>query len=73
MTSVALSPKFQIVIPRDLRRALSLSPGQRLEARLMGDRIELIPVQPMATMRGLFPGIDTRVEDDDADIAAPRP
>lgn len=67
MTSVSLSPKFQIVIPRDLRRALSLAPGQRLEARLNGDRIELIPIQPMTTMRGLFPGISTRVENDDAE------
>lgn len=67
MNSVSLSPKFQIVIPRDLRRALSLRPGQRLEARLVGDRIELIPVQPMAAMRGLFPGIDTQVSNDDAD------
>jgi hypothetical protein len=46
---------------------LSLAPGQRLEARLNGDRIELIPIQPMATMRGLFPGISTRVENDDAE------
>ncbi len=68
MTSVSLSPKFQIVIPRDLRRALSLVPGQRLEARLKGDRIELIPVQPMAAMRGLFPGIDTTVENDDSEL-----
>ena len=73
MTSVSLSPKFQIVIPRDFRRALSLSPGQRLEVRLMGDRIELIPMQPMVAMRGLFPGIDTRVEDDDAERTAPQP
>ena len=73
MTSVSLSPKFQVVIPRDFRRALSLSPGQRLEVRLMGDRIELIPVQPMAAMRGLFQGIDTRVEDDDAELTAPQP
>ena len=73
MTSVSLSPKFQVVIPRDFRRALSLSPGQRLEVRLMGDRIELIPMQPMAAMRGLFPGIDTRVEDDDAELTAPQP
>jgi AbrB family looped-hinge helix DNA binding protein len=65
MTSVTLSPKFQIVIPRDIRRALSLVPGQCLEARLQGDRIELVPIQPMAAMRGLFRGIDTRVPDDE--------
>ena len=69
MTTVQLSPRFQIVIPRDIRRALALVPGQRLEIRLQGDRIELVPIQPMQAMRGLFRGIDTTVDDDEA--AAP--
>ena len=73
MTSISLSPKFQIVIPRDLRRALSLVPGQRLEVRLKGDRIELIPVLPMTAMRGLFPGIATTVENDDTGLEGARP
>ena len=71
--TVPISPKFQIVIPRDIRRALSLVPGQRLEARLAGDRIELVPVQPMAAMRGLFSGIDTQVPTDDPEQHATRP
>lgn len=70
--TIPISPKFQIVIPRDIRRALSLVPGQRLEARLAGDRIELVPVQPMAAMRGLFAGIDTEVPADDPDHHASR-
>jgi AbrB family looped-hinge helix DNA binding protein len=70
MTSVSLSPKFQIVIPRDIRRALSLVPGQCLEARLKGDRIELVPIQPMTAMRGMLRGIDTHVSDDDAERMA---
>ena len=71
--TVPISSKFQIVIPRDIRRALSLVPGQRLEARLVGDRIELVPVQPMAAMRGLFAGIDTMVPADDPEQDAARP
>lgn len=71
MTSVQLSPKFQIVIPRDIRRALALVPGQQLEARLQGDRIELVPIQPMRAMRGLFRGIDTAVVDDDDEANGP--
>ena len=73
MISISLSSKFQIVIPRDIRRALSLVPGQRLEARLKGDRIELIPVLPMTAMRGLFPGIATTVENDDTGLEGPGP
>ena len=71
-TTIPISPKSQIVIPRDIRCALSLVPGQRLEARLAGDRIELVPVQPMTAMRGLFPGIDPQVPADDPEQRANR-
>lgn len=68
-----LSPKFHVVIPRDIRRALALVPGQRLLARLVGDRIELVPIQPMSAMRGLFAGIDTAVPADDPERHASAP
>jgi AbrB family looped-hinge helix DNA binding protein len=64
MTSVALSPKFQIVIPKDVRQALKLVAGQRLEARVNQGRVELIPELPMSAARGMFPGIDTSVPND---------
>ena len=67
MNSVLLSTIFQIVIPRDLRRQLNLRPGQRLDARINNDRIELIPRLPMSAMRGLCKGIATDVPNDDAD------
>ena len=64
MTSVALSPKFQIVIPKDVRKALNLFAGQRLEARVVGDHVELIPELPISSIRGMCRGIDTDVPDD---------
>lgn len=65
METVTVSPKFQVVIPRNLRRLLNIQPGQKLKARVRGDHIELIPEQPISAARGFLAGIDTRVERED--------
>jgi AbrB family looped-hinge helix DNA binding protein len=65
MTTVTVSPKFQVVIPRDLRRELNIQPGQKLRARIQGDHIELIPEQPISAARGFLSGIDTQIERED--------
>lgn len=62
MNTVTVSSKFQVVIPRDLRRLLNIRPGQKLKARIQDDRIELIPEQPMTAARGFLAGIETQVE-----------
>lgn len=67
MTSVVLSPEFQIVIPKDVRKALNLVAGQRLEARVVGDHVELVPELPISAIRGMCPGLDTRVPNDAED------
>jgi AbrB family looped-hinge helix DNA binding protein len=59
---VRISPKYQIVIPKSVRAALDLIPGQDVEMIAHGDRIEVIPVRPLRTMRGFLKGIDTTVE-----------
>lgn len=64
MTSVALSPKFQVVIPKDVRKALNLVAGQRLEARVVGDHVELVPELPISAIRGMCRGINTDVPND---------
>jgi AbrB family looped-hinge helix DNA binding protein len=61
MAAVTVSPKFQVVIPKDIRRKLGLLPGQKVQVVVYGDRIELIPVRPAKRMRGFLKGIDTRV------------
>lgn len=64
MTSVSLSPKFQIVIPKDVRKALKLVAGQRMEARVVDDHVELVPELPMSSIRGMCKGISTDVPND---------
>ena len=62
MSTVTISPKFQIVIPKAVRERLALSPGQKVEAIAYENRIELIPVRPITEMRGMLSGLDTAVE-----------
>jgi AbrB family looped-hinge helix DNA binding protein len=65
MAPVTLSPKFQVVIPRRVREVLNWRPGQKLQALVIGDAVQFIPVRTMRSMRGFARGIDTTVERDD--------
>ena len=64
MSVVTVSPKFQVVIPRDIRAALRLEPGQKVQVLQYRNRVEFIPVQPMRKLRGFLKGINTSVARD---------
>lgn len=61
MTTVKVSPKFQVVIPREVRETASVMSGMRLEVIAYNNRIELIPIRPIKKLRGILKGIDTMV------------
>jgi AbrB family looped-hinge helix DNA binding protein len=62
MGRITISPKFQVVIPKEIRDKLGLEPGQKVEALAYEDRIVLIPLRPIRQMRGFLKGIDTTVD-----------
>ena len=62
METVTVSPKFQVVIPKEIRESLKLVPGQKVQALVYENRIELIPVRPIKKMRGFLKGIDTTID-----------
>ena len=64
MTAVTVSPKFQVVIPKDVREQLGIRSGQKLQVLVYDGRIELIPMRPVEEMRGFLQGIDTTIERD---------
>ncbi|BCG65024.1 MAG: antitoxin [Methyloprofundus sp.] len=61
MRAVTVSPKFQVVIPKDVRESIGIISGQKVQMLTYGNRIELIPIKPMSEMRGFLKGIDTEV------------
>ncbi|MCD6117443.1 AbrB/MazE/SpoVT family DNA-binding domain-containing protein [bacterium] len=62
MEAVKISPKFQVVIPKNVRESLKLLPGQRMQVMQYEDRIELIPVRKITDMKGFLKGIDINFE-----------
>jgi AbrB family looped-hinge helix DNA binding protein len=63
--SVTVSPRYQIVIPKEVREAIRLHPGQKFHVFRFGDGIGLVPVRAPQELRGMLKGIDTDVERDD--------
>lgn len=59
MQSVTVSPKFQVVIPKVIRKSLSLHPGQKMQVIEYAGRIELIPERDIKELRGFLKGINT--------------
>ncbi|MBI3666085.1 MAG: AbrB/MazE/SpoVT family DNA-binding domain-containing protein [Acidobacteria bacterium] len=64
METVTVSSKYQVVIPRSVRRSLGIQPGQRFQVLLYANHIEFIPVRRMSQMRGFLKGINTTVDRD---------
>ena len=62
MESSTVSTKYQIVIPRRVRDALGIKPGQKVQVIPYEGRIELIPIMPIRKSRGFLKGISSQVE-----------
>jgi AbrB family looped-hinge helix DNA binding protein len=62
MQTVKVSPKYQVVIPREIRKLLGIKPGQKVQVIQYENRIELIPLKPVRKMRGFLKGIDTTIK-----------
>lgn len=64
MPTVTISPKYQVVIPEQIRKALGLKPGMKVQVVQYENRIEYIPQETAKSARGYLRGIDTRVPRD---------
>ena len=62
MNTVTVSPKFQVVIPLEVRRRMKLDPGATLMVVEFNGGLRLLPLKPPSALRGIARGIDTRIE-----------
>ncbi|MCC6299515.1 MAG: AbrB/MazE/SpoVT family DNA-binding domain-containing protein [Anaerolineales bacterium] len=62
MKPVAISTKFQVVIPKKIRNHMHIKVGQKMHIIAYDNIITLIPIRPIQEARGSLKGINTNVE-----------
>ncbi|WP_263834148.1 AbrB/MazE/SpoVT family DNA-binding domain-containing protein [Salinibacter sp.] len=65
MPTLRVSSDFTIPIPKEVRDALDIVPGQEVQLVPSGDRIELVPLRSMYDARGFLKGISTTIEQEE--------
>ena len=57
MAQVIVSPKYQIVIPKSVRKVFLLKAGQKMTLLAKGGMIVLVPEMPLKSYRGMAKGV----------------
>jgi len=67
MGTTTISPKYQVVIPKDVREKLHLKSGQKMTVVTKGGVVYLIPEKPFESFKGFLKGMDTKNIREDTD------
>ena len=57
MNTVKVSPKFQVVIPKDIREQLELKPGEELQIYVIDRSVRLQRPRSIKELRGVAKGM----------------
>jgi len=59
MAHAVVSTKFQVVIPKEIRRDIGLKSGQVVQIIAKSGVITMVPDQPLGKMKGYLKGMKT--------------
>lgn len=57
---VVVSPKYQVLIPKDARKQINLKGGQKLQVVVKNGIISLIPDRDIKEFRGFLKGMNNK-------------
>lgn len=58
MEAVTISSKYQVVIPREVRKQFNLKPGQKIMFIPYNGTLRVVIVPPIKKARGMLKGMD---------------
>ncbi len=61
MNTVTLSNEYQLIFPEEIRETFGMKAGTSFEVISYNNRIELIPIKSIKSLKGIFKGIDTNI------------
>jgi AbrB family looped-hinge helix DNA binding protein len=67
MSSAIISPKFQMVIPQDVRQRVGLKAGTRVEVFAINGQIHIVPQRELSSLRGTLKLSNTDAERDETE------
>ena len=59
MTQITVSSRYQVVIPKDVRRQVPVRTGQKLVVMVKGGLVTLLPDRPLVSFRGFLKDMET--------------
>jgi AbrB family looped-hinge helix DNA binding protein len=60
MDAVTVSPKYQVVIPREVRERAGIKPGERMIVLEKDNVIYLVRVKDIKSMKGFAKGVSSK-------------
>lgn len=60
MEAVTISSKYQVVIPRDIRKQFNLKPGQKILFIPYNGTLRVVIVPPIKKARGILRGMNAK-------------
>ncbi len=66
--TITLSPKFQIVIPKEVRSQLNLKAGIKLQVFAYQGRIEIVPDEEIQKLEGRYQSLKTFTRETDRKV-----
>ena len=61
MGAITISPKYQIVIPKEVREMLHFRPGQKVKMLVIDGAATIVPIFPLKQLKRVARGVDVAV------------